>query len=141
MENIQQFIIHHWELWLALFIILVLILVNEWFSKKRQAPQLSPTQVVQSINNDDATIIDLRDIEAYRQGHIIQALRATPEDFNQKKMDKYKNKSLILVCAKSQQSMLLAAKLQRDGFEQVAILQGGFAAWQEAGLPTVKGNK
>ena len=33
----------------------------------------------------------------------------------------------------------VAAKLSKAGFERVYLLDGGIAAWQQAGLPLVKG--
>lgn len=84
-------------------------------------------------------VIDLRDPETFRKGHIIDAIRANPEDFEEQRMEKYKAKPLILVCARGLQSAQLAAKLREKGFTQPLVLAGGIAAWQAAELPTIKG--
>jgi rhodanese-related sulfurtransferase len=42
---------------------------------------------------------------------------------------------LVLVCAHGYSSTLAAESLAKLGFEHVGDLEGGFAAWVEAGLP------
>jgi len=139
MEQLGQFIINHWALCLALVAIILLIYINEWLSQQQLAKALSPQQAVEKINHESAVVIDLRDQEAFSAGHIINAVRAAPDDFNLPRMDKYKTKSIILVCPKGTLSQTLAAKLKSQSFTDVMVLAGGLTAWQIAGLPLVKG--
>lgn len=139
MEHLGQFITNHWGLWLALIAILLLIFINELLIRKKQAKEVSPQAAVNLINHQQAIIVDLRESEAFRGGHIIDSVRATPDDFAQQRMDKYKTKPIILVCARGLQSTQLAAKLQTQGFSQPMVLAGGIAAWQTAELPLIKG--
>ena len=44
---------------------------------------------------------------------------------------------IIVVCQEGFQSSLAAAVLQRLGLRRATDLDGGFAAWQQAGLPVV----
>ncbi len=139
MEQLTQFAANHWQLWLSLLIILILIFVNELISQKKRGKELSTTAAVEMMNHHNAVVIDLRDSDAFRAGHIIDAIRASADDFNQKKMDKYKNKPIILVCARGLQSSALAVKLRAQGFTQPMTLAGGMAAWQTNNLPVIKG--
>ena len=139
MGQVGQFIINHWELWLALVVVLLLIFINEFLAQKKRAKELSPQAAVNLINHDNAVIIDLRDSDSFRKGHIIDAIQATADDFEQQKMDKYKTKTLLLVCARGLQSAALATKLREQGFSQPMVLAGGIAAWQAADLPLIKG--
>lgn len=139
MEQLGQFIINHWGLWVALIIILLLILINEHLNQKKKAKELPPSSVVEKMNHDDATVIDLRDDESFRAGHIIGAIRANADDFQQKRMDKFKTKPFILVCARGIQSSTLASKLRAQGFEQPMVLSGGMTAWVSDNFPIVKG--
>lgn len=141
MEQLSQFILHHWSLCAAFFAILLLIYANEWFTQKRSALALSPQMAVEKINHDDAVVIDIRDQEAFSSGHIIKAIRASANDFDQTRMNKYKDKPIILVCLRGQQTPALANKLKSQGFSKAMVLSGGITAWQTAGLPLVKGNK
>jgi rhodanese-related sulfurtransferase len=139
MGQLGHFIINHWGLWLALLLVLLLIFFNEFLMQKNRAKELSPQAAVNMINHENAIIVDLRDPEAFRSGHIIDAIRATAEDFSQQRMDKYKTKPLILVCARGLQSSQLVAKLKEQGFTNPMVLAGGMAAWQAAELPLIKG--
>lgn len=138
MEQLGQFIINHWGLWAALIGILLLILINESLMQKNKAQELSPQTAVDKINNDNAVVIDLRDAEVFKGGHIIDAVRATVEDFELPKMNKYKNKPIILVCAKGLQSRTAAVALRKKDFQPM-VLSGGMDAWKNAGFPLVKG--
>lgn len=138
MEQLGQFIINHWMLWLAFIGVLFLTFINELISQNKKAKELTPQAAVDMINNDDAVVIDLRDKQAYKNGHIIDSINASAEDFEQQKMAKYKNKALILVCGRGTQAPATATKLRALGF-QPTVLSGGIAAWQNADLPMVKG--
>ncbi|HHF7344773.1 TPA: rhodanese-like domain-containing protein [Legionella feeleii] len=139
MEQLGQFIVNHWGLWLALVIVLLIIFINELQTQKKRAKELSPQAAVNLINHENAVVIDLREAEVFRNGHILDAIRATADDFNEQRMDKYKTKPLIIVCARGLQSSQLATKLREKGFTQPMALAGGMAAWQTAELPVVKG--
>ncbi len=43
---------------------------------------------------------------------------------------------VIVYCRSGHRAALAAATLQSLGFEDVANLEGGISAWQEAGMPT-----
>lgn len=141
MEQVSQFVMNHWALCLAFVGILLLIYINEWFTKASGPKTLSPQLAVEKINHDDAVVIDLRDQEAFSAGHIIHSIRAAADDFDLPRMDKYKPKAVILVCTRGIQAQTLAIKLKSKGFANAMVLAGGLSAWQSAGLPLVKGNK
>jgi rhodanese-related sulfurtransferase len=139
MAQFSQFIMNHWGLCLGLIVILILLFINELMAKKNQASEISPQAAVALINSDDAVVFDLRDVESFRKGHIINAIRANADEFSQPKMASYKDKTLILVCARGLQSQTLAATLRGLQFSNPLVLAGGMSAWQGADLPLVKG--
>lgn len=138
MEHLGEFIANHWILWSIFGFILVLIIITEALTQKGKAKALSPQMAVDKINNDNAVVIDIRDPEAYKNGHIIDSVLIKSEDFETAKMNKYKNKLLILVCAKGISSKTAAAKLSAQGFQSLT-LEGGIEGWLAAGFPVVKG--
>jgi len=141
MEHIGQFITDNWLLFLALILILIAIFAYELITQKQQPQALSAQSVVALMNQENATLIDMRDKQAYLKGHIINSIHATEADFDLPRMEKLKNKPIILVCTKGIQTPALAAKLRAKAFNQVMILSGGINAWQEAALPLVKNKK
>lgn len=138
MEHLNQFIHQHWQLCLAFVVILIAIYIHEFLASKKQAKSLSPEALVHVMNHQDATVFDLRPKDIYQKGHIIHSISATSSDFDQAKMDKYKSKPIVLVCARGVDSTALAAKLRTKGYQQPMVLAGGINAWQTAGLPLPK---
>jgi len=139
MEQVGQFILNHWALCVLLVSLLVLLFINEHLVQGLRAKQLSPEESVALINADNALVVDLRDQDSYRKGHIINAIHASKDDFLGQKMDKYKTKPLILVCTRGIESSSLAAKLRSLGFVSPQVLAGGITAWQNRNLPLIKG--
>lgn len=138
MEHVGQFINHHWQLVLAFVVILIIIFIHELLSLKKQGKTLTTSQAIEQINHYDAVVIDVRSAELYKKGHIIGALRATEADFKLPKMQKHKDKPIVLVCTRGIESQTYAQKLRALGFTQPMVLAGGMEAWQAAQLPVVK---
>jgi len=135
---LSQFINNHWQLVLAFGVILLIIFVYESLALKKQAKSLDPSQAIEQINHHNAVVVDIRAADLYKKGHIIGAIRATEADFKLPKMNKYKEKPVILVCARGLETQGLAPKIRALGFNQVMLLSGGISAWQAANLPLVK---
>ncbi len=138
MDQISQFIINHWILWAAFIALLALTFINELMTKNKKAKEVTPQDVVDKINNDKALVIDIRDKEAFKKGHIIDSINMQDEDIEKPKMAQYKEKDIIVVCAKGIQSSTFAAKLKAAGYRAL-VMNGGINAWIEANLPLVKG--
>jgi len=138
-NQLQDFVLHHWELWLALFAVLSLLLINEHLTKKQGPQTLSTAAAIDAINHQDAVVIDMRDAEAFKAGHVVGSKNHPKDPLT--KLEKYKTKPLILVCARGLQSGPLAVKLRKQGFTNVMILAGGITAWKTADLPLAKGKK
>ena len=138
MNQLYSFSVNHWQACLALLIVLVFIAINELWDQKKRGTALAPQQVIDWINNNDAAVVDLRNLELYKAGHITAAVHAGADDFQEARLKKFKNKPLILVCVNGVSSAALAPKLKAQGFEHVMVLAGGITAWQEANLPLIK---
>lgn len=139
MQQLIQFLGHNWAMSVALIIVFAMILVNEIQFLRKKGKELSPQEVVNLINNNNAVVIDLRPKENHINSHIIDSISATLVEFDKNKMDRYKNKTVILVCEQGVKSAALALKLRQQGFTNPLVLSGGMNAWQSALLPTVKG--
>ncbi|HKY01338.1 MAG TPA: rhodanese-like domain-containing protein [Burkholderiales bacterium] len=92
------------------------------------------------MNKQDAVVVDVRDPEAYAAGHILNARNIPLKDLQARaeELQKYKKKPVILVCEKGMRSGAGATLLKKLGYEGALSLEGGLAAWRDAGLPTAK---
>jgi rhodanese-related sulfurtransferase len=101
---------------------------------------LSTAMAVQLINNGTA-IVDVRAADQFSGGHIVNA-RNTPEaELLQSPavLDKNK-KGTLLVCENGARSAACAARLRKDGIENIFSIKGGVSAWQKENLPIVSDN-
>ena len=139
MQEVIAFLSQNWPMSSALIIVFFLILLNEIQFLRTKGKEVSPQAAVRLINHDNAIVIDLRDSESYKKSHIIDAIQASPEEFDKNKMNKYKEKTLILVCDKGLKAAALATKLRGQGYKNPVVLSGGMTAWHTAQLPILKG--
>lgn len=84
-----------------------------------------------------AVIVDVRESDEWRQGHIAQAI-GIPRGFLElrieEKVPDHKT-PLIMQCASGTRSLLAARSLREMGYENLYNLTGGFNAWKDKGLP------
>ncbi len=142
MQDIGLFMQHHPALIAALAVVLVLLVILEFIKIKRGANRLTPAQTVQWMNHNNAAIIDIRNYEAFSTGHIVGAISLPLADLTNteklKKIEKFKNQPIVLVCAAGMETPRAATTLAQQGFN-VQVLAGGIRAWRDAGMPLVKG--
>ena len=103
-------------------------------------PWVNTLEATQLINRSDALVIDLRAAEDYARGHVLGAKNIPLADLERRaaELDKHKAKPLILHCDSGNRSGGAVAALRAKGFGSVHNLAGGYAAWQQAGLPVEK---
>ena len=99
------------------------------------------------LDDDGAVFVDVRDVrELDREGMIPGAVHAPrgmlefwadPESPYHREVFA-SGRRFVLYCASAWRSALAAKTLQDMGLEPVAHLEGGFAAWREAGGETVE---
>jgi len=137
--DLESFIANHWQLAYSFAAVLTLLVVVEFLRARRTNMMVNTTRAIHLINREHATIIDTRMADTFRQGHIIDAVAMTlPEiEQNSKKLEKFKNKPVILICNTDSESQKTAASLAKQGYNSYALM-GGMRAWTEAGLPLVK---
>jgi rhodanese-related sulfurtransferase len=91
------------------------------------------------LNAGGYVLIDVRTIDEYKTGHIINAKQA---DFNNsQEFSKYlasldKNGKYLIYCHTGIRSAKAMQLMQDKGFTSVHDLVGGYAAWTTANLPT-----
>jgi len=142
MDKILEFTSNNMWLVLALMISFFVLVFSELRRKASGLVNVESTDAVKLINND-AVVIDLRSVDAFSKGHIVNA-RNIPSDELEAKManlDSIKSKPIIAVCDAGITSTKAVTSLRAAGFESVYGLKGGMAGWSQAGLPVVTGKK
>ncbi|WP_032107971.1 rhodanese-like domain-containing protein [Necropsobacter massiliensis] len=127
--------------WLAVFIMVVYTLTKSVTTKVKV---IGNAQAVSLINNDDAVVIDLRTIDEFERGHIINSINLLPSEIknqNVGKIEQHKEHAVILTCATGMSAGASAELLSKQGFSRVYTLKDGIGGWRSENLPLVKKNK
>ena len=92
------------------------------------------------MNQGKSVVLDVRSQEDFAAGHIRDANHIPLKELKSRisELDKFKSKSVIVVCSSGRQSARATGLLKSAGFGDVYSLDGGLAAWQAQGLPTAK---
>lgn len=139
-DKLIPFLADHYWLTLGFIVALVLVIIEEVRSRGLSA-RVSPGKAVQMMNQSNAMVVDIRSSSQFEQAHVIHAVNIPQAELESgvKKIERYRDKPVIVVCANGTQSVAAVKKLQKLGFEHAAVLAGGLAAWKSASLPTTAG--
>lgn len=101
---------------------------------------VSPTEATIWMNRRKAAVLDLRPETEFKAGHLPGSKHIlasqVPSGLEKLKLDR-KN-PVILVCASGISARKVVPEIQKMGFAEVVVLDGGVQAWQAAALPLVK---
>ncbi|HEY0634132.1 MAG TPA: rhodanese-like domain-containing protein [Gammaproteobacteria bacterium] len=142
MQQFFEFALRHWDLFLALFMILAMMFGGGVVRRLRGFQETDALSAVQLINHDNALLLDVREESEFREGHILNA-RHIPLGTLQKRLgelEPFKDKPVLVYCRSGHRSASACGALRRHGFQSVTNLKGGIMAWQNAGMPVSKGN-
>ena len=111
-----------------------------WPSLTQRGKKASPAQATLLINRGKTTIVDVRSSEEFATGRLPDAINIPAGDLAKRvgELEKSKSKTTIVVCQKGTRAFSAAKVLEKAGFTDVVVLDGGVAAWQAAGLPMKK---
>jgi rhodanese-related sulfurtransferase len=140
LHQLNEFAVNHVLLVSAFVVILAMLVGTELRQRFGKVRDIAPGEATRLINHENAVIVDMRNDKDYRDGHIVNAVQV-PADKNAAagKLEKYRDRPLIVCCRSGNQSLRLCNELSKKGFASVYNLKGGLHAWQQAGLPLSKG--
>ena len=100
---------------------------------------ITPKEVQELLNKDQAIVIDVREPEEYNTIHIKEAINIPLGSISKADIDKYTNKNIVIHCKSGMRSMQACQKLDfLDDSVEKFNLEGGIQAWEKAGLEVVK---
>jgi rhodanese-related sulfurtransferase len=139
-HQLSEFAANHIVLVSAFFVVLAMLVGTELRHRFGKVRDIPPAEATRLINHENAVLVDMRNDKDYRDGHIVNAVHV-PADKKEAsdKLEKYRDRPLIVCCRSGNQSLRLCTELSKKGFASVYNLKGGLHAWQQAGLPLSKG--
>lgn len=140
MPKLLEFVINHWDLFLALVIIIFMMFSGQLSSRLRGYKTITPQEAVLLLNHDNAVLVDVREDNEFKEGHIIDArhipLGKLGDRMNE--LEPFRNQAVVVNCRSGHRSAGACARLRKNDFKTVYNLKGGIMAWQSAGLPLQK---
>lgn len=109
-------------------------------NRLRGIKEVDPIAALQLINHKNALVLDVRENDEYKSGHVLNAIHIPLGKLKGRigELLKYQDRPIVVVCRSSNRSGTACAILGKQGFTQAHILSGGVAAWQKANLPLEK---
>lgn len=139
MQQFIEFSLRHWELWLAFFVILILLLTFELHARLTGTLPLSVQEAIK-VNREDAIFLDVRDVISFKKGHIAESINIPFSELQAKlsELDSYRERPIIVNYSQGQSHHKIGRLLKNAGFAKCYHLKGGIMSWQNAALPIIK---
>jgi len=140
-NQLIEFTGNHPLLLAAFAAILFMLVGGELRQRLSGVNEVGPADATRMLNHDNAILVDMREDKDYREGHIVNAVHTPASNSDaMKKLDKFRERPLIVYCRSGHTSAKFCSNLRKQGFASVYNLAGGVLAWQKAGLPLSRGN-
>jgi len=117
--------------------------ISEWQEAGKPIASLGTLSVQQlksKLQKKKVTLLDVRELSEWMQGHIESAKQIFFADLDDKAISMEKDKPIAVACSVGNRSSIGASILKRQGFKEVYNVLGGVTAWQANGYPLKKGS-
>ena len=117
------------------FIILGLLIINHEI-KSRFSPtkNINCDDLINAMNNSKALLIDMRNAEEFKAGHIVGAKNYSLDDLAN--LDVSVADDAIITYANDEKAAIQAADLiLKQGAKEVFYLEGGLSSWTDNNMP------
>ncbi|PTQ89329.1 rhodanese-like domain-containing protein [Agitococcus lubricus] len=135
MERFVEFFVNHYILASAFFGLITAYFIVEI---QRGGRKVSAQLLTQMVNKQKALVIDLRDPNEFKQGHITGSQNIPYAKISDKNQTFPKDRPIIFVCQLGQVAGAAAKQLKSQGVMDVYKLEGGITNWKALSLPLVK---
>jgi rhodanese-related sulfurtransferase len=101
---------------------------------------VSATEAQKLVADKEVRVLDVRTPAEFAAGHIAGAVNVDfrAPDFEEKIAKLDKTPRYVVHCSSGNRSEKALPLLQKHGFQSIYHLDGGFIAWEKAGLPMEK---
>jgi rhodanese-related sulfurtransferase len=137
MLEFNLFLIDYWYFSVPLFLSIIL-----WFRSetRRGGDRVDCNQLTNLVNKKSACLVDVRPKSEFDLGAIAGSVNIPFEELDNinDELLKQQESPLVLICKMGRNAALAGEKLQKHGYKNTHVLQGGISTWQQEGLPLVK---
>src|SRR5579859_3114018 len=102
---------------------------------KSKVKEVTPAEAQQRLGEGAAIIVDVREKDEWRGGHIPGAKHIPLGDLQKRSSEILSAPDVVFVCRSGNRSATAAKAFEKTGHPSVSSLAGGMEAWQRTGLP------
>lgn len=142
-KSFTQFVTKRSSLLKITGVLLVLFSLNACSPKEEENAQImsiTPQDAAKMLDEKQAVIVDVREIQEWNEGHILGAKHIPVAQITTRlaELEEFRDSPVIMQCRSGVRSAQAAVKLKAAGFKEIYNMEGGILAWDEATLPTEK---
>ena len=104
--------------------------------KTEAARTATPQEAHRQTQQDGAFLLDVRGYGEFAAGHAAGASCVPLPDLERRVGDVPTSRPVLVMCQSGGRSALAAERLRALGMDNITDIEGGFSAWQQAGLPS-----
>lgn len=136
MDRLFEFVGNHIELSAAFVFLLFALFYTE---RSRAGRVVSPQEATLMINRGEAIFLDVREKKDLSDGKIVDSVHIPFGSLKERatELDKYKEKTIILVDKMGQHTGMAGKQLKLEGFDNVCRMSGGIAEWKNSNMPLI----
>jgi rhodanese-related sulfurtransferase len=118
----------------------VMLLWSLLGNRIRGIKEVDTAAALQLINHKDAFVLDVREPDEYKSGHVLNAKLIPLGKLKERigELEKYRDHPMVVVCRSGNRSGSACAMLTKAGYAQAYNMAGGMTAWQGSKLPVQK---
>ncbi len=138
LQEITQFMSQHPILGMTWVLLLVTVIIMTCKSRFSKVKQITRHEAIHLINKESAIIVDTRNPDDYRKGHIASSINLSAIDIKNKhlkELEAHRKQPVIIVCANGISCRTPAENLSKANFEHVFVLKDGITGWNNENLP------
>lgn len=137
MDQFLAFLLQHYLLSGSFVVLLVLFLLNE---AARGGQSVSPQGLSLLVNKENARVIDIRDGNDFKAGHIAGSENIPYAKLNDHiaQLKTEPERPIVVVCNIGQTAGAAGLALRTAGLTRVYKLDGGISGWKAQSLPLVR---
>ena len=111
---------------LALIAIFIFVITSE----KDEITRIDVKTLQNKLENEEITLLDVRESSEYEGGHIEGAVNAPLSSLDANQLPYPKDEPIYVICRSGNRSAQAASQLQDAGYTEIYDVSGGMIAWQ-----------
>lgn len=92
--------------------------------------RITSHQAKEKLSNPNTILVDIRDEESFRSGHVEGSTHLTQENLPLFLTSANKAAPILVMCYHGNSSQMVARFLTEQGFEDVYSIDGGYEGWE-----------